>query len=520
MTLGIWIFGDQLSLDHGALASVAPQRVPVLLIESLAYAQQRPYHRQKLVLVWSAMRHFAAVLRAQGWPVTYAVAEDFETPLRDWIARERISELRLMRPNDRPLQTWLEGQDLPCDRRWYSNNQFLWSAAAFQTWIQGRKRFLLEDFYRAGRRKFQVLWGADGPLGDRWNFDQENRQTYGAYRKQKASPPPPLTFRADGITQSVIARVRSTGVGGYGDLTENFAWGVTREQAWQVLQYFLSQQLGQFGSFQDLMVQGQAVLWHSLLSPYLNLGLLHPQEVIAAAEEHYHRGAIALNQVEGFIRQILGWREYMYGLYHHWGNTDSDPEPNFFQHHQPLPAFFWDHRQTEMNCVRQVLAQTEHTAYAHHIQRLMILSNFALLLGVEPREIRQWFHSAYIDAHDWVMQTNVLGMGQFADGGRLASKPYVASANYIHKMSNYCETCCYQRQERLGSQACPFNYLYWDFLDRHREPLQNQGRMGLILKGLDRLTPQEKLQIHHQATQLRQQLGGKTSTEMKGDRDV
>jgi deoxyribodipyrimidine photolyase-related protein len=249
------------------------------------------------------------------------------------------------------------------------------------------------------------------------------------------------------------------------------------------------------------MVTGEETLWHSLLSPYLNLGLLTPLEVIQGAEIAYKKDNLALNSIEGFIRQVLGWREYMQGIYHYLGEDYANL--NWFEHQQPLPAFFWDSNQTEMNCLKQVLSQVENTGYAHHIQRLMILSNFALIFGCSPQEIENWFHSVFIDAYDWVMQTNVLGMGQFADGGILASKPYAASANYIDKMSDYCRGCLYKKNERVGEFACPFNFLYWDFLARHREKLKSQGRVNMILGHLDRMSAAELNQMRCQSNQLR-----------------
>jgi deoxyribodipyrimidine photolyase-related protein len=238
-------------------------------------------------------------------------------------------------------------------------------------------------------------------------------------------------------------------------------------------------------------------MWHAMLSPYLNLGLLHPLEVIRAAEQAFYDHDLDLNSVEGFIRQILGWREYMHGLYHHV--SDDYSQSNWFRHEQPLPDFFWDADKTQMNCLHQTLKQIERMAYAHHIQRLMLLSNFALIAGISPQAIENWFHAVFIDAYDWVMQTNVIGMGQFADGGILASKPYAASANYINKMSNYCKQCHYKPTERTGERACPFNLFYWDFLDRHRAKLTSQGRMSFILNNLDKMPPAELTQIRQQA---------------------
>ncbi len=269
-----------------------------------------------------------------------------------------------------------------------------------------------------------------------------------------------------------------------------------RSQSLQVLEWFIHNRLANFGPYQDAMVTGEETMWHSMISPYLNIGLLHPLEIIQAAETAYLHLQLPLNSVEGFIRQILGWREYMYGIYHLV--NDDYPEKNYFNHTQPLPEFFWT-GETKMNCLHQVLTQLQDSGYAHHIQRLMILSNFSLIAGFSPQEVENWFHAAFIDAYDWVMQTNVIGMGLFADGGILASKPYASSANYVNKMSDYCQGCVYNPKERTGEKACPFNFFYWDFLFRHRDKLETQGRMSFILKNLDTMPPGELRSIRKQA---------------------
>lgn len=500
MTTGIWILGDQLWLDQAALQSCAAQKRqnPVLLIESAQHVRQRPYHRQKLVLVWSAMRHFAADLKQEGWSVTYQIAEDFVTPLQQWIKTEGITELRVMQPNDRPFAQFLTSLDLPCCLTLIPNNHFLWSKTEFQQWATGRKNLLMEYFYREGRQRFQVLMEGQHPVGGQWNFDPNNRKP----PKGKLNPPKPLWFTPDATTQAVIDRVQSGDFSSYGQV-EPFRWGVTRSQALQVLDHFIQHRLPTFGPYQDAMVTGEETMWHALLSPYLNLGLLHPMEVIRAAEQAYYEQNLDLSSVEGFVRQVLGWREYMHGLYHHV--SEDYPQHNWFNHTQPLPQFFWDASQTQMNCLHQTLTQVEQTAYAHHIQRLMVLSNFALIAGLSPQEIESWFHAVFIDAYDWVMQTNVIGMGQFADGGILASKPYAASANYINKMSDYCRNCHYNKNARTGDRACPFNFFYWDFLARHRDKLQSHGRMSFILKNLDKMTTAEREEIHQLAQTWHQQ---------------
>ncbi|MGF1493281.1 MAG: cryptochrome/photolyase family protein [Microcoleaceae cyanobacterium] len=498
MKTGIWILGNQLSIQHAALQD-SQQDAPIILIESLDHIQERRYHRQKIVLVWSAMRHFAEELRQSGWTVSYFErAENFFDPLKQWIQEQEITDLKVMRPSDRPFVPYLEELELPCELHWLPNNQFLWSEAAFQEWAEGRKRLLMEDFYREGRKRFDILMAGDEPVGDQWNFDKQNRKP----PTQKLETPAAPEFEPDEITQQVIQQVQDLKVPLYGQV-EPFRWAVTREQALEVLTDFVEVRLETFGPYQDAMVTGEDTLWHALLSPYLNLGLLHPLEVIQAVETAYEEDDLPINSIEGFIRQVLGWREYMRGLYSFM--AEDYAEKNWFGHTHPLPDFFWDSEKTQMNCLRQVLNQVERSSYAHHIQRLMIVANFSLIAGLSPQAVKDWFHAAFIDAYDWVMQTNVIGMGLFADGGTLASKPYAASANYVNKMSDYCKSCSYKHKERTGDQACPFNVFYWDFLARHREQLYDLGRMGLVLSHLKKMSDSELEEIHQRAEELRGQ---------------
>jgi deoxyribodipyrimidine photolyase-related protein len=497
--IGIWILGDRLTTQQLSLQNnqAHKEQTSVILIESNNYVRQRPYHRQKLVLVWSAMRHFAQELQADNWQVTYEIATDFATPLSKWIREQQITELQITTPCDRPLLKYIQSLDLNCDLTFLPDQHFLWSGEEFVTWTKSRKRMLMEDFYRAGRKRFNILMEGQKPIGGQWNYDQQNRKP----PKKNLQTPEPLIFQPDEITQEVIDWVTQEQFSTYGKV-EPFTWGVTRGQAQQVLDHFIEHCLPQFGTYQDAMVTGEYTMWHSLISPYLNLGLLEPRSVIEAIEQAYQQQDLPLNSVEGFIRQVMGWREYMHGIYFaQQEQHDEYTESNWFQHHRPLPAFYWDASQTAMNCLHQTLTQVEETAYGHHIQRLMVLNNFALIAGVNPQELENWFHSAFIDAHDWVMQTNVLGMGQFADGGLLASKPYAASANYINKMSNYCVDCQYNQSDRTGANACPFNFFYWDFLQRHGDRLKSLGRMNLVLSHIKRIPLEELSEINALANQ-------------------
>ncbi|MEM9771623.1 MAG: cryptochrome/photolyase family protein [Cyanobacteria bacterium P01_D01_bin.73] len=490
---GIWILGDQLWPGQAALAAREELRdqTPVIAIESVDWISQRRYHRQKLVLVWSAMRNFVGELKNEGWPAKLAEATNFSEALILWIQDNSIERLLVMAPVDRPFLKVIESLDLPCELEILPNNQFLWSEEELLEWFGKRKRLLMEDFYRFSRKKWQILMEPGDPkqpLGDRWNFDKDNRKP----PKKNLDPPPPKNFEPGVIVQAVIDKVERLNCNLFGEI-KPFSWGTTREQALEVLDNFIQTRLVKFGPYQDAMITGEDTLWHTLISPYVNIGLLHPMDVIKTIESAYNENPdIPLNSVEGVIRQILGWREYIRGIYcHALIKVDENyAERNWFDHQQPLPEFFWT-GETEMNCLSTVINQIQRTGYAHHIQRLMILGNFSLIAGFNPQAVENWFHSVFIDSYDWVMQPNVLGMGIFADGGLMASKPYAASANYVNRMSDYCKGCTYKPKERTGDKACPFNYFYWDFLSRHEEKLRSQGRMSLVLKHVEKMDPQE-----------------------------
>lgn len=503
MKTGVWVLGDQLWTGQSALQSCENDRenTPVFFIESLNHAQQLPYHLQKLVLVWSAMRHFAEELRQDGWTVEYTASIDFQTPLLHWIEQHQITELRIMSPVDRPFKKLIQSIEFPCKVTFTPNNRFIWEDQEFEDWAKTRKRLVMEDFYREGRRRFNILMEGDQPIGGRWNFDRENRKP----PKGKLTLPEALWFEPDSITQEVIDWIKNSPLfkesQSYWEI-EPFPWAVTRKQALQVVDFFIETRLSEFGPYQDAMVTGEQTMWHAMLSPYLNIGLIHPLEVVQAAERAYYnnRDKWQLNSIEGFIRQVIGWREYMHGVYVYMG--EDYPDRNYFNHTNPLPGFYWT-GETKMNCLNHILKQVRETGYAHHIQRLMVLNNFALIAGISPQELQDWFHTAFIDGYDWVMQTNVIGMGQFADGGMMASKPYAASANYINNMSDYCKPCAYNPKRRTGEDACPFNLMYWDFLARHYDKLKQNHRMFQIMANLERISSEELELIRQQAEQWR-----------------
>jgi deoxyribodipyrimidine photolyase-related protein len=513
MSIGIWILGDQLSLRQAALAAVeqslgavqARSRSRVLLIESSGVVHTRRYHRQKLVLVWSAMRHFALALEADGWQVDYREAEHFGATLRQWIAEHGLQSLHVMEPAERPFRQAIErlwcADALP-PLHWHDSNAFLWSRDAFTSWARPYRQLRMELFYREGRRRFGVLIDGDGaPLGGQWNFDHDNRKA----PARGLQGPPPLLFEPDAITREVIAKVRgldqeriSAGLEPLPGSLEGFGWAVSREQALDMLEHFIATRLDGFGPYQDAMVSAEPTLWHALLSPALNLGLLHPLEVIRRLEAAGLARHTPLASLEGVIRQILGWREYTHGLYW-WFGADYAGN-NHFEAHAPLPQWLEQLGGSGMACMDTVLGELAANGYAHHIQRLMVLANYGLLAGLDPQALTAWFHRMFIDGYDWVMQTNVIGMGLFADGGRLASKPYAASGAYINRMSTYCKGCRYSVKARSGAEACPFNALYWDFLARHSQQLRRNPRMTLVMKQLERIAPEELDQIRATAS--------------------
>ncbi len=513
--IGIWVLGDQLDQGQAALAAHRPGAdVRVLLIESLSVLEPRPCHRQKLVLVWSAMRHFAAALAAAGWAVDQRRGERFATALAAWVEEHGIEELHLMEPADRPFRAGIEkavaaiSAARPLRLVWHPSNAFLWSREDFAAWAGRYRQLRLELFYREGRRRLGVLMEGSEPLGGQWNYDKENRRS----PPKGLQGPEPLRFEPDGITREVIAAVealdaerRAAGREPLPGDGSPFHWGVTRAEALQVLEHFIATRLDGFGPYQDAMVNGQPTLWHALLSPYLNLGLLHPREVIARLEQAGLERGTPLASLEGVIRQVLGWREYTHGLYHWFGAGYE--QHNHFGADTPLPAWMEELGgngcASGMACLDTVLAEIRSNAYAHHIQRLMVLANWGLLAGLDPAAFTAWFRRMFIDGFDWVMQTNVRGMGVFADGGRLASKPYAASGQYIARMSTYCKGCRYNPKLRTGPEACPFTTLYWDFLGRHEAGLRANPRMALVMRQLEKLPETERQAIAAQAETLR-----------------
>lgn len=496
MMATVWILGDQLLAAHPALAeaeSLAGRaNTRVLLIESAARAGKLPYQRKKLVLLFSAMRHYTEELREQGYAVDYRRAPTFLAGLRDHLAEFQPGRLWTMAAadwNGRSFQQQLAHQlNLPVTL--LPNSQFLTGRFNPYPDTPPEKPVVMEYFYREMRRHFDVLMNGRQPAGGQWNYDKENRQPL-----PPDLPLPDLPrFAPDTLTRAVMDEMAAL-PGGVGRV-EGFALAVTRREAQAAFADFLVHRLPQFGPYEDAMTARQATLFHSVLSPYLNIGLLEPMELIREAERAYYEGRAPLNSVEGFVRQILGWREYIYWQY--WRQGPGMVTLNAWGAERPLPAFFWS-GETEMNCLRHAIGRALEDGYTHHIERLMLLSNFAMLAGLEPTAVNDWFLSCYVDAYEWVMLPNVIGMGLNADGGRTATKPYIASANYIQKMSDYCAGCRFNPKQRHGPDACPFNFLYWNFLIEHEVTLRANPRLGRNVLGLRYLDEGERTAVSQQA---------------------
>ncbi len=495
----ILVLGDQLTPSLSSLASANKLHDRILMAEIYDEATYVPHHKKKLAFIFSAMRHFAEELRANGWTVEYVKfgSPDNRSSFSEQVSQaiEKYNPERLVVTQAAEwrvaeiIRTWQTLFAIPVDVR--PDDRFLCSTHQFKTWADGRKQLRMEYFYRDMRRQTGLLMDKDRPIGSKWNFDSDNRKP----ARNDMFMPRPRNFAPDAITQDVLDLIGTRFGNHFGEL-EPFWFAVTRLDAEAAFDAFVTDALPQFGTYQDAMLTGEPFLYHSVISHYLNCGLLDPLRVCRQAEAAYHSGKAPLNAIEGFIRQIIGWREYVRGLY--WLKMPGYERDNFFDHKNPLPDFYWT-ADTDMTCVRAAVEQTKNHAYAHHIQRLMITGNFALLAGVDPYLLHHWYLSVYADAYEWVELPNTIGMSQFADGGLLASKPYAASGAYINRMSNYCASCRYDVKQRTGPQACPFNALYWDFIARHRDKIAGNPRMGQMYRTYDNFQADEKRRISESA---------------------
>ena len=495
----VLVLGDQLSLGLASLRAASTATARVLIVEVVEEATYVRHHQKKIAFLFSAMRHFADELRGDGWQVDYVRLDDpantgsFSGEVARAAARLKPMRVLVTEPGEwrvlEIIRGWSDALGLPVEI--LSDDRFVCSIDRFKAWAGTRKQLRMEYFYRDMRRETRLLMEGDQPVGGKWNFDHDNRKA----AKPDLFMPEPLRVENDAITREVLDLVARR-FGNHMGTLEPFWFAVTRADAMRAVDHFIDVALPSFGDYQDAMLTGHRFLFHAVVSMYLNAGLLDPQELCSKVEAAYQNGRVPLNAAEGFIRQVIGWREYVRGIY--WLKMPDYVNENYFGHTRPLPDFYWT-GQTDMKCLREAVTQTIEEAYAHHIQRLMVTGNFALLAGIDPKAVHEWYLAVYADAYEWVELPNTLGMSQFGDGGVLASKPYAASGAYIHRMSDYCKGCRFDVKQRTGPQACPFNALYWDFLKRNRAKLGGNPRMGQMYATYDRFQPEEQARIEKSA---------------------
>ena len=481
------VLGDQCSMSLSALSDLDPAADTVLMAEVMQECTYVRHHPKKIVLVLSAMRHFAQALRDRGITVDYVTLHQqgntgtLRGEMLRAVARHRPLAVVATEPGEfrlaEDMRHWHELSGLPTDIR--DDTRFLCRVQEFRAWAQGRASLRMEFFYRDMRRRYRLLMDEDGPAGGAWNYDPQNRKPL----PKHVQPPPARHFPPDAVTQEVMAMAADTFPDHFGSV-DGFALPVTAQDAQAALDDFVQNRLPQFGDWQDAMKAGEPAMFHALVSTSLNAGLLLPLDACRAAEAAWRAGLAPLNAVEGFVRQILGWREFVRGIY--WLKMPEYGILNSLGAQRALPGFFWT-ADTSMNCLRHAIADTRANAYAHHIQRLMVVGNFALLAGLHPDDVDVWYLIVYADAYQWVEMPNVRGMALHADGGVIGSKPYAASGAYINRMSDYCRTCHYDVKQPVGARACPFNALYWDFMARHRGRFAQNPRMAMPVRTLDRM---------------------------------
>ncbi len=497
----ILILGDQLNESHPALSGFNPQTDLILMAESSAEANYVWSHKARIVIFLSAMRHFADKLSKHGYHIKYIKESELSLVniVREQLLKHHATHLVLATPGEWRLKVQLESLaiNLGIKLQVIEDNHFYITCDEFKEWASNKKELRLEYFYRYMRKKHNILINVDGsPKGGQWNFDVQNRRPFS--KKGPGLIPPPLFFENDQITLDVITYVENRYKSHPGSL-ENFKWPVTREDALQALHYFVKHRLENFGMFQDAMWESTPFGWHSILSVALNLKLLNPREVISTVLEGYEESKLSLATVEGFIRQIIGWREFVRGVY--YLDMPNLSNENFYAHERALPNWYWTAK-TSMNCMNATINQTLKYGYAHHIQRLMITGNFALLAEILPKAVSEWYLAVYMDAIEWVEMPNVLGMALYANGGRFTSKPYIASGAYINRMSNYCDRCLYKPDIKYGDNACPMTTLYWNFLIKHQANLDKNQRTRLMSINVKKINDNEKSAIKSHAKML------------------
>ncbi|MBU3626958.1 cryptochrome/photolyase family protein [Polynucleobacter sp. JS-Safj-400b-B2] len=493
----VLILGDQLDLQSSALRGFNARSDEIIMIESANEAQYVWTHKAKIALFLSAMRHFAKAIEKLGYPLTYIQGSSLSIVenLKEHIQSKNIGHLVCIEPGEWRLKQAIEAlaTELNIELEMLEDDHFYCSRQEFVEWVANKKELRLEYFYRLMRKRHNILVDGEGnPEGGQWNFDQDNRKPYP--KKGPGIIDAPAAFEVDAITQEVLAFVATTYPDHPGSL-ESFNWPVTREQAVQALEYFVEYRLRNFGVYQDAMWTETPFGWHSILSSALNLKLLNPREVVDAVIIAWKKYSLDLSTVEGFIRQILGWREFVRGMY--YLDMPQMAKDNYYDHQNSLPKWYWT-GQTQMACMKDAIGQTLQYGYAHHIQRLMVTGNFALLAEILPQAVCDWYLAIYVDAIEWVELPNTAGMALFANSGRFTSKPYIASGAYIKRMSNYCGSCKYKPEIRYGDEACPMTNLYWNFLIKHREQFEASPRTRLMTANLKRISDedQQKITLH------------------------
>ncbi|NNN28510.1 cryptochrome/photolyase family protein [Pseudomonas nitroreducens] len=486
------LLGDQLSFELSLFEVLDPAQDAILMAEVNQEARYVPHHPQKIVLIFSAMRHFAQALRERGWRVIYVALDDPENrgsiagEVERWHAALGEPQVHFTECGEWRLEQALRDSAVPLS--WHEDRRFLCSREEFARWAGARRQLRMEHFYREMRRRTGLLMEPDGhPVGGTWNLDADNRKPLPRGRRG----PFAARFGQDAITREVMALVGARFSDHYGRL-QGFDYPVTHSQAQELWQHFLEFSLPAFGDYQDAMAEGEPYLFHARISAALNIGLLEVRQLGEDVEQAYRQGRVPLNAAEGFIRQLIGWREYVHGIY--WLRMPEYAQLNVLGNSRPLPEFYWTGR-TDMRCMAQAIGQTLELGYAHHIQRLMVTGNFALLAGIAPPAVCDWYLAVYLDAFDWVELPNTLGMVMHADGGYLGSKPYCASGRYIQRMSNHCGSCRYRVDKATEEDACPFNALYWHFLMRHRERLGNNPRLSMPYRNLQRMDDERSLAL-------------------------
>ncbi|SEK56289.1 deoxyribodipyrimidine photolyase-related protein [Roseivivax marinus] len=484
----ILVLGDQLSENLSALREADKGSDVVVMAEVREEATYVQHHPKKIALVFAAMRKFAASLREDGWDVRYTELDDTDNAgsipgeLLRRADETGAKEVIATEPGEWRLIEALS--DMPLKIHQLADDRFIASRSEFEDWAKGRKSLRMEYFYREQRKKTGYMMDGDEPAGGQWNYDHDNRQP----APEDIDFGGPMHFTPDETVEAVLELVEARFGNWFGELRP-FWFATDRGQARRALTHFVKHALPKFGDYQDAMMGDERFLYHSVISAYMNLGLLDPREVCDAVEQSWRDGDTPINAAEGYIRQVIGWREYMRQIYFHEG--PDYPRRNALNHQRALPPLYWG-AETKMHCLSKAVEQTRDEAYAHHIQRLMVTGNFALLCGIDPAEVEDWYMRVYFDAFEWVTAPNTVGMSQFADGGVIASKPYVSSGTYIDKMSDYCGDCHYSVKQKTGEGACPFNVLYWHFMDRHRDRFEKNPRMAQIYGTWDRMKPDKR----------------------------